>query len=179
MTRTSAAWKLGAAWLLSALAAAAILLLRPATATVVCTALPAERGLGLDGADPDSVREHATDDRDSVVIAEEDVDWCGRHWTPRVLEAGFRYWAVVTPVGEVAAAQMETIVARHRQQGITTRLFDTADPALSWRHRRDTGRGRLTLNYLFHVDFGGEPHGPARAHEMRFPGGDCTSDIWV
>ena len=26
---------------------------------------------------------------------------------------------------------------------------------------------------------GAEPHGPARAHEMRFPGGDCTSDIWV
>jgi len=43
----------------------------------------------------------------------------------------------------------------------------------------DTQRGGLTLNERFHVDFGREPHGPARAHEMRFPGGDCTSDIWV
>jgi selenium-binding protein 1 len=43
----------------------------------------------------------------------------------------------------------------------------------------DTERGGLTLNREFHVDFGGEPHGPARAHEMRFPGGDSTSDIWV
>jgi selenium-binding protein 1 len=24
-----------------------------------------------------------------------------------------------------------------------------------------------------------EPGGPVRAHKMRFPGGDCTSDIWV
>ncbi len=43
----------------------------------------------------------------------------------------------------------------------------------------DTGQGGLSLNESFHLDFGNEPHGPARAHEIRFPGGDSTSDIWV
>ena len=43
----------------------------------------------------------------------------------------------------------------------------------------DTERGGLKINPDFYVDFGREPDGPARAHEMRFPGGDCTSDIWV
>jgi selenium-binding protein 1 len=43
----------------------------------------------------------------------------------------------------------------------------------------DTDNGGLSLNEACHVDFGQEPHGPARAHEIRFPGGDCTSDIWV
>jgi selenium-binding protein 1 len=43
----------------------------------------------------------------------------------------------------------------------------------------DTERGGMQLNEKFFVDFGKEPGGPARAHEMRFPGGDCTSDIWV
>lgn len=43
----------------------------------------------------------------------------------------------------------------------------------------DTERGGLELNHDFLVDFGKEPQGPARAHEIRFPGGDCTSDIWV
>jgi selenium-binding protein 1 len=43
----------------------------------------------------------------------------------------------------------------------------------------DTNRGGLTVNHDFFVDFGQEPGGPARAHEMHFPGGDCTSDIWV
>jgi selenium-binding protein 1 len=43
----------------------------------------------------------------------------------------------------------------------------------------DTERGGMKLNEKFFVDFGAEPDGPARAHEMRFPGGDCTSDIWV
>lgn len=42
----------------------------------------------------------------------------------------------------------------------------------------NTELGGLTLNEDFYVDFGKEPDGPSRAHEIRFPGGDCTSDIW-
>jgi selenium-binding protein 1 len=43
----------------------------------------------------------------------------------------------------------------------------------------DTKKGGMKLNEKFFVDFGKEPHGPARAHEMRYPGGDCSSDIFV
>ena len=43
----------------------------------------------------------------------------------------------------------------------------------------DTDHGGLRINETFCVDFGQEPGGPARAHEMRYPGGDCTSDIWI
>uniref|UniRef100_A0A3B4WCR9 Methanethiol oxidase n=1 Tax=Seriola lalandi dorsalis TaxID=1841481 RepID=A0A3B4WCR9_SERLL len=39
--------------------------------------------------------------------------------------------------------------------------------------------GGLSLNKNFLVDFGKEPDGPVLAHELRYPGGDCTSDIWV
>ncbi|NXL65952.1 SBP1 oxidase, partial [Chordeiles acutipennis] len=43
----------------------------------------------------------------------------------------------------------------------------------------DTERGGLSVNENFLVDFGKEPDGPCLAHEIRYPGGDCTSDIWV
>ncbi len=43
----------------------------------------------------------------------------------------------------------------------------------------DTTTGGLSLDERFYVDFGSEPNGPARAHEIRFPNGDSTSDIWV
>ena len=43
----------------------------------------------------------------------------------------------------------------------------------------DTEKGGLTLNQDFTVDFGKEPEGAALAHEIRYPGGDCTSDIWI
>lgn len=43
----------------------------------------------------------------------------------------------------------------------------------------DNVKGGLSINENFFVDFGDEPDGPALAHEMRYPGGDCTSDIWI
>jgi selenium-binding protein 1 len=42
----------------------------------------------------------------------------------------------------------------------------------------DTTRGGMKLNDKFLIDFGNEPDGPSRAHEVRYPGGDCTSDIF-
>lgn len=43
----------------------------------------------------------------------------------------------------------------------------------------DTVNGGMKLNEDFLVDFGKEPYGPTLPHEMRYPGGDCTSDIWL
>jgi selenium-binding protein 1 len=43
----------------------------------------------------------------------------------------------------------------------------------------DTTNGGLSWNKEFFVDFGAEPGGPAQVHEIRFPSGDCNSDIWV
>jgi selenium-binding protein 1 len=43
----------------------------------------------------------------------------------------------------------------------------------------DLEAGKLSINPNFIVDFGGEPEGPVLAHECRYPGGDCSSDIWL
>ena len=43
----------------------------------------------------------------------------------------------------------------------------------------DNKKGGLRVNEKFGVDFGGEPGGPVLAHEVRYPGGDCSSDIWI
>jgi selenium-binding protein 1 len=42
----------------------------------------------------------------------------------------------------------------------------------------DPRRGTMELDEEFLVDFGEMPHGPSRAHEIRWPDGDCTSDVW-
>ncbi|VDL76494.1 unnamed protein product [Nippostrongylus brasiliensis] len=41
------------------------------------------------------------------------------------------------------------------------------------------GDGQMKLNEDFLVDFGTIEGGPYLGHEMRYPGGDCTSDIWL
>lgn len=43
----------------------------------------------------------------------------------------------------------------------------------------NTDTGGLSVNEKFFVDFGNDSAGPSRAHEIRFPGGDSTSDIWT
>ncbi len=43
----------------------------------------------------------------------------------------------------------------------------------------DTTQGGMKRDERFFVDFGKEPGGPVRAHEVRFPTGDSTSDIWT
>ncbi|GLI68840.1 hypothetical protein VaNZ11_013383 [Volvox africanus] len=43
----------------------------------------------------------------------------------------------------------------------------------------DTENGGLKLDTDWIVDFGKEPDGPVLAHEIRYPGGDCSSDIWI
>lgn len=43
----------------------------------------------------------------------------------------------------------------------------------------DQVNGGMTLDESFSIDFGNEPDGPVLAHEIRYPGGDCTSDIFV
>ena len=39
--------------------------------------------------------------------------------------------------------------------------------------------GKMSLNPNLLVDFGAEPDGAVLAHEIRYPGGDCSSDIWL
>ncbi|CAH1105924.1 unnamed protein product [Psylliodes chrysocephalus] len=43
----------------------------------------------------------------------------------------------------------------------------------------DTENGGMKFDENFLIDFGVGPDGPLLAHEMRYPGGDCTSDIWL
>lgn len=72
---------------------------------------------------------------------------------------------------------------------VTTSLFSTWDNQFypDIRHNGgcmlmvdcDAASGGMSINPDFFVDFGKEPNGPARCHETRYPGGDCTSDIWT
>jgi selenium-binding protein 1 len=62
---------------------------------------------------------------------------------------------------------------------VNPELGGTALPLALLQIDCDTEQGGMKINEDFYVDFGKEPAGPARAHEMRYPGGDVTSDIWI
>ena len=72
---------------------------------------------------------------------------------------------------------------------VTTSLFSTWDNQFYPDIRTNGGcmlmvncdveNGGMEIDPDFVVDFGKEPNGPSRCHETRYPGGDCTSDIWL
>jgi methanethiol oxidase len=89
----------------------------------------------------------------------------------------------------VGGPQMLQLSLDGRRLYVTNSLYSTWDnqfyPEIarqgSWlvQINCDTSRGGLSVDERMFVDFGREPNGPARAHEIRYPGGDCTSDIFT
>lgn len=96
---------------------------------------------------------------------------------------------VVNGVEVQGAPQMIQLSLDGKRLYATTSLFSTWDnqfyPGMKDKGAQmfmidcDTENGGMTINPDFVVDFGNEPKGPARCHEMRYPGGDVTSDIWM
>lgn len=87
------------------------------------------------------------------------------------------------------APQMIQLSLDGKRLYVTTSLFSTWDNQFYPDMKQaggvmvlvdcDNENGGMAINEKFLVDFGQEPDGPARAHETRYPGGDCSSDIWV
>jgi selenium-binding protein 1 len=71
-----------------------------------------------------------------------------------------------------------------RRLYVTNSLYSTWDdqfyPDLrSWLLRIDCDpNGGMEIDHDFFVDFHDRPAGPARAHEIRLQGGDCTTEIF-
>jgi len=81
-------------------------------------------------------RHHATkwlsDDRDNKIVAPEDGEWAEKEWGPRVIKAGFKYWAIVVPGSAVGTLQMRRFADQYRQFGVTVRVLDDLQAALDW-----------------------------------------------
>ena len=80
--------------------------------------------------------------------------------------------------------QMLQLSLDGRRLYVTNSLYSTWDnqfyPDLeSWMVKVDCDPGGgMTVDPDFYVDFHGRAGGPARAHEVRLPGGDCTTEIF-
>lgn len=84
--------------------------------------------------------------------------------------------------------QMLQLSLDGRRLYVTNSLYSTWDDVFypeikkggSWLAQIDCqpATGGMVLNKEFLIDFGKEQGGPSRAHEVRYPGGDCTSDIF-
>jgi hypothetical protein len=73
-----------------------------------------------------------SDDSEHGMLTPDENEWADRIWAPRVIKAGFKYWAVIPPYKGIAKVQMKRFIQEYLSRGITVRLFDNVDDAISW-----------------------------------------------
>jgi hypothetical protein len=73
-----------------------------------------------------------SDDRGNGPLKPADAEWALHDWAPRVMAAGWKFWAVVMPEKVVGQMNMRRWIQTYADQGITARAFSDPGEALRW-----------------------------------------------
>jgi hypothetical protein len=73
-----------------------------------------------------------SDDRNNSALPKDDSEWGINDWSPRVVEAGWKYWAIVMPDKVVGQMNMQRFIDLYATKGVTIQIFDDSDEALNW-----------------------------------------------
>ena len=77
-----------------------------------------------------------SDDRGNSPLTPEDADWAESEWAPRVLAAGWKFWAVVLPEKVTGQMNMRRKMALYADQGVIVQAFERPGAALTWLERQ-------------------------------------------
>lgn len=85
----------------------------------------------------DALLEHGctgwlSDDRNNGPLSPEDAEWAKTVWFPRTRAAGWTHWAMVKPKSVISQLNVQQFIDLYGTQGITVRIFEEPDAALSW-----------------------------------------------
>jgi hypothetical protein len=73
-----------------------------------------------------------SDDRGNTLLKPDDEAWAQKEWLPRVLRAGFKFWAIVLPAAAIGKLNMQRLANDHLRYGISTRIEAMPGPAFEW-----------------------------------------------
>ncbi len=73
-----------------------------------------------------------SDDRNNSALRAEDIEWGNQNWTPRVINAGWKYWALMMPDKVLGKMNMRPLIDQYLKQGVNVEVFDDVDEALKW-----------------------------------------------
>jgi len=72
-----------------------------------------------------------SDNRGLPVYKQEDVVWINEDWFPRMLNANWKYWALVEPESAIGLMVMKKF-AFYAERGITLQVFKNIEESLAW-----------------------------------------------
>jgi hypothetical protein len=77
-----------------------------------------------------------SDDRGNSAVTTEDTEWATAEWAPKVIAAGWKYWAVVMPENVIGQMNIRRWIKMYADKGVTVQVFTTPGEALAWLERR-------------------------------------------
>ncbi len=87
---------------------------------------------GLDALKQYGACKWLSDDRKNAELSAEDTDFGANDWAPRVIAAGWKYWALVIPESNEARASMQEVIHAYHEQGVWVRIFTNVEDAQKW-----------------------------------------------
>lgn len=79
-----------------------------------------------------------SDNRELKPHSEEDGRWVNEDWLPRVIAAGWKYWALVVPDDVKGRINMVEFVESFYEKGIRIMVFTDFDAAWDWLENIDS-----------------------------------------
>jgi hypothetical protein len=76
-----------------------------------------------------------SDDRKNSALPEDDTVWAKTDWFPRVLAAGWQYWALVWPPNLLAMLNLKEFIDVYQPYGLRVMVFKDDKPAMLWLER--------------------------------------------
>jgi hypothetical protein len=73
-----------------------------------------------------------SDDRENSALPKEDTNWSVTDWFPRVVKAGWKYWAIVLPKKIVGQMNMNQFIEEYSKKGVITKIFSDPTDAMTW-----------------------------------------------
>ncbi|MBN2526171.1 MAG: hypothetical protein JXR76_07245 [Deltaproteobacteria bacterium] len=73
-----------------------------------------------------------SDDSLNPMVNQEDLIWAQAEWEPQILEAGWKYWALVVPEKIFGKMAMRAIIQRYKEKGVTVEVFKSYEDGLAW-----------------------------------------------
>ncbi|MDG5767421.1 hypothetical protein QA596_08090 [Balneolales bacterium ANBcel1] len=73
-----------------------------------------------------------SDDRSNSALRKDDIEWGQTHWEGRILEKGWKYWALVMPEKVVGQMNMRPIIDRYANMGVEVKVFSNARQGFDW-----------------------------------------------
>jgi hypothetical protein len=81
-----------------------------------------------------------SDDRNNEAFHPDDSQWAINEWTPRIVKAGWRYWAIVLPTKALGQITLKRFINMYADLGVQVRIFDDPEDALRWLRQPDQSR---------------------------------------